>query len=309
MTRRWERTLIKSNIKILALVVTLTQLLASGCTGFKSFSAAGQPGETIALAMGWNQSLSKDELTVTITPEFGSPVVYLPGDPAIRALINMYPDPLSRLIIERETGTFADDGYLFSVLMENSVTGPDKDFSQKVLMMDLPDINVGSATISFSSTGGETLRSQTVEILPGGPVARNEFQIQEDLMPTLGEQLDLGERVPHYVVSFSGSPVPYAIQVDLSHDPAQSVGGVGKPYVVSPRGTDIKSTHWHDDGNNLRIILMPMGAPITDIVNFKFYVAGGVQNLHLTDPVLSVSAFDSSGTSIPDISAAINSYP
>jgi len=222
----------------------------------------------------------------------------------------MYPDPLSRLIIERETGTFADDGYLFSVFMENTVTGPDKDFSQKVLMMDLPtNIGDGPATVSFSSTGGETLLSQTVEILPGDPVSRNEFQVQEGLTPMLGEQLDLGERVPHYKVSFTGSPVPHAIQIDLKHDPDQSLGGTGNPYVVSPRGTDIKSALWHDDGNNLRVILMPTGAPITDIVNFKFYVAGGLQNLDIDDPLLSVSAYDIDGGTIEDISASISAYP
>ena len=292
------------NMTVLCVVI-LTQMLVSGCTSFSSFSAAGQPGETIALALGWNQNLSRDELTVTITPATGSPVVYLPGDPAVRALINLYPDPLSRLVIERETGTFADDGYFFSVLMENFVTGQDKDISQKILMMDLPtEIIDGPATVSFSSTGGETLPPQNVTVLPGGPVARHEFQVQEGLQPMLGEQIDLGERVPHYIVTFSGSPVPYAIQIDLTHDADQ-----GSPYVVSPRGTDIKSASWSDDGSNLRVILMPTGAPLTDMVNFKFYIAGGLQNLQLADPLLSVSAFDSSGTSIPDISASINSYP
>jgi hypothetical protein len=282
--------------------------LASGCTGFKSFSSAARGGDTVSLTLGWNPELTRDQLTVTVSPNGGAPVVYPPGDPAVRALVNLYPDPLSRLIVERESGSFSDDGYFYSVLMENEVTGPDKDFSQKLLILDLPTqdgvgnpIQPGPAEISFASTGGETLLPVTVDILPGTG-ERHLFRVQEGLTPTLADQIDLAERAPHYAVSFSGATLPHAIQVDLTREP-----GVGTPYVVSPRGTDLMSVMWNDvDGSTLRVILLPVNQALSDFVNFKFFVAGGVQNLQA--PVGSVKAFDIDGNELdgPDaVSATI----
>ena len=293
--------------KITLAGIMLVTFLTTGCTGFQSFTTAARGGDTVSLTMGWNQDLSKDQLTVTITPSSGGPIVYLPGDPAVRALVNMYPDPLSRLIVERETGDFSDDGFLFSAFMENSITGADKDFSQKLLLLDLPaGIATGSATLSFSSTGGETLSSLAVEILPGTG-ASHQFQVQEGLTPTLGTQLVLAERAPNYAITFSGSIVPHAIQVDLTHDPDKNNGGVGLPYVVNVRGTDVKTTNWGaSNGTDIRVILMPSGAaPLTDLVNFKFYVAGGLQNLQLVPS--SVKAFDIDGNEISGVSALLTS--
>lgn len=293
--------------RLLPLVMIVAVVQQIGCTGFNSFSTAARSGDTVSLALGWNPELTKEQLTVTISPSSGGPVVYLPGDPAVRALVNLYPDPLSRLIVERETGTPADDGWLFSVLMENTVTGADKDFSQKLLIIDLPPgLIAGPATVSFASTGGEVISPLTIEILPGTG-ARHEFQVQEGLQPTLGEQVDLAERAPHYTVSFVGAEVPYAIQVDLTHDPDESAGGVGKPYVVSARGNDIKSASWTDDGSKLRVILMPTGSAIADLVNFKFHVAGGLQNLQLAPGGLK--AFDINGGEVFGVIAAITPSP
>ncbi len=287
------------------LMTIIVGFLVTGCTGLQTFTTAARPGDTIALTMGWNQELSRDDLTVTITPAIGDPVTYLPGNPAVRALINLHPDPISRLIVERETGDFSDNGYFYSVLMENTVTGPDKDFFQKVLLMDLPSgIASGTAAVSFSSSGGESLPSQYVEIL-SGTGTRNNFQIQEGLSPTLGQQLVLAERASHYTVSFSGTVVPHAIQVDLTHDADESLGGTGVPYVVSTRGADKKGAYWSDDGSSMRVILIPNNSALGDLVNFKFYIAGGLQNLQ----VASVSAYDIDGNPVSGVNAAVSSFP
>ena len=47
--------------------------------------------------------------------------------------------------------------------------------------------------------------------------------------PIYAEQFEVIGRVPHYTVTFSGSTLPHAIQVDLVHDPDKDItGGVGK---------------------------------------------------------------------------------
>ena len=94
------------------------------------------------------------------------------------------------------------------------------------------------------------------------------------------------ERASHYTVSMSGAEVPYAVQVDFHHDL-----GVGTPYVVDPI-SGMKSMSWHDDGENLRIIIMPAnGQTFSNFNKLRFYVAGGVTGLTET----ATTAFDING--------------
>lgn len=286
-------------------VVIAMILFGQGCTGVQTFPLAARAGDTISLAVGWNKKLSRDQLTITITPSSGIPVVYAPGDPAVHALVNLYPDPLSRLIVERETGTSSDAGFFYGSLMENEITHNNKDFSQKLLIMDLPSfLAEGPAIISFSSTGGETIQPITIEVLPGVGSPHN-FQIQESYTPFLIGQINLAERAPHMAVAFSGPVIPYAIHAHLTHDPDAQNGGVGTPYVVTPRGNDIKSTYWSDDGSNLQVIVMPSNStkPMSNFVNFKFAVAGGLQNLQIAPG--GIKAYDVNGNEITGVTATI----
>lgn len=292
-----------SGYRACLLALLILAMFSSGCTTFQGFPVAARGGDTITLPIGWHPSLSRSQLTVTVTPSSGAPVVYPPGDPNVKSLVNLYPDPLSRIIIEREAGDPLQEGWLYGLFVEQQVTNLDKDFSQKLLMMDLPQgIATGTATISFSSTGGETILPVAVDILPGVGVP-HDFQIQEGLQNAFVGQLDLAERAPHYAVEFSGVTVPYAIEIKLSHDPDAANGGVGIPYVVSTRGSDLKSVIWNDTGTEMHVILMPASKALTEFVNFRFYVAGGLQNVQINPA--DVKAFDINGTDVLNVSATI----
>jgi hypothetical protein len=118
------------------------------------------------------------------------------------------------------------------------------------------------------------------------------------------QQLASMERVPHYTVGFLGSTIPYAIQIDLAHDPDVDHGGAGRAHVTNPRG-DLKGVAWKDDGSNLRVILAPAKRSVLgNMKEFKFYVAGGVTGLQ----VVNVKAVDIDGNSVPGISASITSF-
>jgi len=293
--------------------------VAIGCAGTRTFHEVARAGDTVALGAGWNHNFTPDNLTVTITPFGSAPIVYTagdpvgPGDPAIRAVTNMYVDPLSSLVISRQTNQdltpFAGSTYAWSI--DNNFTAGDKDWWQTVVFIDLPqtlpDLSpypTGTTTIVIDG-GGETATS-SVEIVGAGGTAST-FSASGP-GPLNATQLDALRRVDHFTVDFSGTTVPHAIQIDLIHDPDADNGGAGYAYVVNPIGY-IKNATWSDDGANLRVILTPTrDAEITSLTDFKFYVAGGVTGLQfpLGGTTGIVQAFDSNGNPVADITATVD---
>lgn len=277
-------------------------LALSGCAGTQSFSGAVRAGDTVAVAVGWRQNLAKDNITVTITT--GSPgnqvtyATYGPNNAAIRAVINLYPDPLSSLVVSPQLGEdltpFAQQ---YASLMDSSYASYDKDWSQTVVFVDLPtDLPVGNAQIRVSGGGYTNPPVSVVEILPGSGSPIN-FSTEGGGLNA--NQLGSLGRVPNQSVTFTGSTIPHAIQVDLAHYPDRDSGGVGKAHVANTRG-DIKNIAWRDDGSNLRVILTPTNdRSFSDLLDFKFYVAGGLTGLYVTD----VRAYDVNGNTVPGISA------
>ena len=109
------------------------------------------------------------------------------------------------------------------------------------------------------------------------------------------------ERVAHFTIGFNGSTIPFAIQVDLSHSPDVDHGGSGRAYVINPRG-DLKNVTWSDTGTNMRVIILPAKAQaLSNVHDYKFYVAGGVTNL----TVLNVKAVDINGNNVSGVTAAL----
>lgn len=281
-----------------ALLFLLTFL--TGCTGIQTFGIAARAGDTVALALGWNQAISRQNLIVTITAADYTPYTYNPGDPAIRAIINNYPDPVSNLVVGTETGqNIAGQETIWGALI-GSVTAGDKDWSQSIVLLDLPlGMALGTATVDVSTTDGLVIAPISIEILAGNG-SPHTFSNQEGLTISAGHLKSL-ERSAHYTITFLGSAVPHAIQLDLVHDPDANNGGVGRAYVVNPRG-DIKNINWSDDGVNLRVIMLPVkNQTLSDLLHFKFYIAGGITGLQT--PV--VQAFDINGNEVTGISANI----
>ena len=291
-------------IKILFPV--LLALLGSGCGGVYTYNETARGGDTVAVPAGWKQSFTKDSITVEIYSPPANPTplaTYGPGDPRIRGVTNAYVDPLSSMVVSRETGQdLTPFAQTYALSTASTFTGADRDWWQTLVFVDLPDPmpQTGAAAVYvytptediftivdiISTTGGHP-HSFGAEVL--GPVSDNQFK-------SIG-------RVPHYTVTFSGTTLPQAIQVDLIHDPDKDNSGVGKAHVVNPLGY-VKNLSWNDDGTNLRVIMTPArDAMINDMLDFKFYVAGGVTNLVLQ----SVQAFDINGNAvIPAIGAAVN---
>lgn len=290
--------------KIIALLCSLNVIIS--CGGYRTFNEYARAGDTVAVPVGMQTDFSKDNITVTITPSSG-PLIILPAtDPSIRAVVNFYPDPLSSLVVSREIGedlTPIAQNYSNNV---NIFANDDKDWFQTTVFVDLPPtLPVGLTQVEISNGLGAT-HTETLDIISG---VGSPHVLQAALgnnpgagqTPLNANMLDGLARTPHQTVSFSSATIPYAIELNFSHDPDITVGGTGKATVINPLGYK-KSLQWKDDGINLKVILIQSKDGIADhIKDFKFYIAGTATNLVLN----SHQAYDSNGVAIAGVSASM----
>jgi len=299
----------------LMLCLTIVQ----GCTGQRTFGLVARAGDTVALATGWNQPVTRDNLTVQFSDVNNTVVAtYNPGDERIRAVVQLYTDPISKLMVEYATGQTSGVGALngptVGSYVDSGYTNHDADWNQTVVYLDLPTtLPQGVASIVLSGPNG-VLTNGTMSgdgsQVPISPIKVNVISGTGVSNPLNsqgggnGASLPLMERHGYYTVTFTGSTIPDSIQVNLTH-PA----GTTKPWVVNPRG-DLKNVAWHDDGaTNLRVLLTTShGVPLADMKHFKFYVASGVPLAGLLT-VADVIAYDASGNRVPDIVAAASYTP
>jgi hypothetical protein len=188
-------------------------------------------------------------------------------------------------------------------------TGGDNDWWQTVVFIDLPaGMEIGDANILIESIDPVTTAvvesvSSTVEIVPGvgapNPFTAKypwglPFGLTSDHMKSL-------ERASHYQIDFTdGGEIPAAVSVELIHDPDIDNGGVGRAFVVNPTG-ELKNIHWVDDGTTTKAMILPASSGgLSSIVDFKFYVSGGVENLLVSN----VRAFRLNGEEIFTVNAS-----
>jgi hypothetical protein len=119
------------------------------------------------------------------------------------------------------------------------------------------------------------------------------FALNSDHMKSL-------ERASHYQIDFTdGGEIPAAVSLEMIHDPDIDNGGVGRALVVNPTG-EIKNIHWADDGTTTKAMILPATSDgFSSILDFKFYVSGGVENLLVSN----VRAFRQNGEEIFTVSA------
>jgi len=266
----------------------------TACSGLKTYPSTAQAGDTVSVAMGFKKSFKRSNTTVTIIQAGRSDIIYSPDDDAIRAIINLYPDPVSWIKVGNESYRWQDSNYGFSYSssINDLFTEGDSDWWQSMAFIDLPSTLVlGDATIELTNDAGE-FASSTFKIIDdlGATGAKEKFEAY-GVGQLSRAHLAVLERSPNYSVAFLLNPIPYAIQVEFSHL------DTGVAHVVDPRG-NMKNIMWNDTGTVLKVIMTPSkNQQIYDASDFKFYVAGGVTGL---TPV-SIEAFDIDGVLIPGI--------
>ena len=300
----------------LKLMLALVAGMLFGCSGVQTFPQIALPGDTVGLAIDWQPSITRSDVTVRVTDSSGF-VLDIPGtDPSVRSWLNAYPDPISKAVVGRETKqNLGVQANAWGLGME-SETG-EKDVFETIMFMDVPleivpgiAIAPGIATFDVLVAGSSVLLQPVAIDIQSGTGVPNIFDTAES-GPLSANALASMERADHYTVTFSGSEVPAAIQLDFSHDPDRENGGSGQAYVVHPRG-DIISVSWTDTGDAMKVILMPSWLKTPEDINahplnplalqtYKFYIAGGITGLQLT----SVNAYDANGSPLLNPVSAI----
>jgi hypothetical protein len=285
--------------RMFPVLVSIFTLVCAGCSGSKAFHEYARAGDTVAVAAGWLQNTLPQNITVTITPSSGPSTVYPPGAASVRAVVNMYADPVSSLVVSRETGidqTSYASTYAFTTGVN---TGGDKDWWQTVVFIDLPaSLPAGTATIRIANADGETATS-TLEIISG--TGQPNSLHAKGTGPLSKPMLDALLRVNHYTINFNGPVVPYSMQMELVHDADKLHGGVGSAFVVNPLGY-IKNVAWTDDGFTARVLMTPArDGAITAMSDFKIYIAGDLENVAVTN----LQAFDRDGIPVAGVTAAL----
>lgn len=297
----------------------------SGCSSKQSFGLAGRPGDPVMLNLGWHPDLKRQNLTVTIQPCLGDllanvpeintsavcktvsgpPIVYTSANDELRAVVNMAPDPLSKLVYNRET-QLPTDPVTLGETIELFATTDDKEYLETSVMMDIPatiPVNSNVASVTFTDSAGAAINPQFIEIIHSTALPLGFLNWDNAFIDT--NQFRFFERKDYKTITFSGATVPYAIQVGMAHNP-------GKIYVVNPRG-DIKNLVWSDDGANLKVIITPAwlkgvapapGDTLSEFTHYKFHVAGDVVSSLMIQPT-TVEGYDMDGNSVA-VSANIN---
>lgn len=195
---------------VLALLVALAIL--SGCAATQTFNTAARADDTVALAVGWQKTLVRDNIKVTITPVSGSPVVYQPNDSAARGIINLYTDPISNVVIGTNLNNDLDvDAIGIGSAINQVRTGADRDWWLTTLFLDLPSsLAVGTATIAISDAAtNAVIQSSTVAILPGIGSA-NLFSDYQSSATTVGSGSNIltgsSGIYPHVLLSLERTP-------------------------------------------------------------------------------------------------------
>ena len=307
MANRGEDQMKLSRRYFLLLLLPLLGDLA-GCAGSVAFTSAARQGETISLAVGY-QNIARQNLTVTITPSLGSPVTYLPNDPKVRAVVNLYPNPSSGLVVGTQTAqNLGNSDSALGTTISNQITSGNQEWWQTIILLDLPaPFPTGPATISIVDSAGAVINPVGIEVLPGTSTTSLFNNVY--LPPAAGGSvfnfiaaypyaLKSLEQTPRYAVTFTGATIPHSIGVQFTHTPT-----VGKTWVVNPRG-DIKNVTWTDDGSTITVMVTPTGGQtLTQMIDFKFYIAGGITAL--TQVPSSLKAYDINGNLIAGVTAAV----
>lgn len=307
-------------------------LLSSGCSMKQTFGTAARAGDDVVIPLGWLPDVERTDISVTIQPctgiwpdgidpatglcvqNNGSPINVNQG--RLKALARLHPDPVSSLIVDRETNAGTFSASVFTSYAEANFTDKDKELYETMLMMKLPldtVLSPGLVSIQFVEAGGTVLKPVALEVLPGTNTSNGNTlpYWDESGLPLSYNNLAFLERSPNQLVTFSGTEVPYGVEVTLIHDLDVGHGGPAPvPYVVSPRG-DLLSVVWADDGVNMKVTMMPSWSKdvppqsnesLGNMKHFKFYVAGGVTGLSVVD----VKGYDINGVPVPNLTAILN---
>ena len=144
-------------------VLIILATILGGCGAINTFTTTAQSGSTVSIPAGWKQGFTRENISVTVTDSASTVTAYPVGDARIRSVTNLYPDPVSTLVID----TRINDPQNYGQTINTHQTNDDNDWWQTLVFLDLPTgMATGSATVQLSGPNSET-HTANLNVLAG----------------------------------------------------------------------------------------------------------------------------------------------
>jgi len=285
---------------LIALVITLS---LSACGGLRTFHEYARAGDTVAIAAGMKPDFNKDNISITITPSSGAPIELSADDPAIRGIINLYPDPISSMKMSKELKVNLTPSAQTYANTTFNTANKDNDWFQTSVFLDLPsNLPVGLTQIEITNGLGST-HSATLDIIEGVGIS-NTFLTDSYGVNVDAVMFDSLARVDHATVRLQSETIPAGVELLFEYAPDTPTGLIGQIFVVNPLGYR-KNLQWSDDGSQVRIIMTESKKGVIDNINdYKFYITGGAVNAL---SFVSLQGFDNNGQKISGVTHTLSS--
>jgi len=248
-------------------------------------------------------NFNKDNISITITPSSGLPIVLSSDDPAIRGIINLYPDPISSMKISPQLNQDITPSARAYADTTRFTANGNNDWYQTSVFMDLPiSLPVGLTQIEITNGLGSS-HSATLDIIEGIGQP-NTFSTDSSAVDLDKAMFDSLARISHKTFNLQSEILPSAVEL-LFEYPADMPERIrDKIFVVNPLG-ERKNLHWSNVGVNLKILITESKGGVIDNINdYKFYITGTASN-YLT--FVSLQGFDIDGYPISGITHTLTS--
>jgi len=190
--------------RVYLVVIFLSAIFLNGCVAVQSFPLAARAGDTITLAVGSAEGLTKDNTTIEFISDWNGDIFPVHegipgGDNNLRAIVPVYPDKRTQLWINSDASSIDENtghGSWLTVLVVD-------------LPRNLPD-GTGRLRVNTLATYPGSVHINdypvSIEILPTRPDAPNSFDyINSAGFSTQGD-LTMLEVMPHYLIE-SAEPI------------------------------------------------------------------------------------------------------
>jgi len=282
-------------------LICVSLLLLQGCVSLQSFPTLARSGDTITLAVGSAEGMTKASTSLTYTPDSTGVPIPIPAS-SLRAIVPIYPDKRTTAWVNSEA-VFIDQ-----------TTGHGAWLT--VLVIDLPVLPVGTGFINIQTTATYPINASNVnnesillEVLPGsGSPATFSHKTYADASPTNGVLSDV-EVLPHYLIKpdfVFPSPWPTygAIEIKVI---GTLTGGTEFAYrnsmriVLDESNTSLQShtqMDWVRNGDTITInIISPTG--LLDYYQARASLLFTRSNfIYSSPPIVTVKYFDINGLEV-----------
>jgi len=282
-------------------ILFVSLFLLQACVALQSFPTVARSGDTITLAVGSVEGMTKTNTTLTYTPDSTGVPIPIPAS-SLRAIVPIYPDKRTNAWIS-SSATLVDE-----------LSGHGSWLT--VLVIDLPVLPEGSGVINVQTTAVSPLNASNIndenislEILPGtGTPATFDYKAFAGAGPQTSSLSDV-EVLPHYLIKpdyvFTSSwPTYGAIEIKVTGTltgASESVYNNAMYVVLDDKDTNILShlqMDWVRNGNTTTINIVSTNGSLKSYQARLSMLFTQSSIIYSSPPIVTVKYFDINGLEV-----------